>query len=293
MKKEAQQPNPGRPEESPSSRNALFGRISIPFFGDKDRMPVRTRRRLAKGKWSRWSLLALTLICAVVWLALDQCKRAAFRKGVQKLSEVSYDHYLYRYDDCDFQLYQAQRTCSRGSVLIEDYREYLEAERKREELEKESKLQTSVSSENFIRQRPKINVNRLAYYEKLTRDRVRLVYDNGACEILPFKDLLYNIQEAKQCTGFVGIPRNGEVTEFVNLLYIESFDKVLCKGKELYRANLAVTASSCAILRTIRDCGVGLFSVYVYRNLRKRLEELNPHVDFRYRRLVEEFGCEC
>lgn len=278
-----------RPTDSPLPKGSLFDRISIPFFGDKDRLPVRNRGQ-HRGKWSRRSLLWLTLISAVGWLVLQKCKSVAAEKGLAELSAAVYDNYLYRHEDCDYQLYDASTMCTLPRVLSKDYREYEAADQEREKAVAEGQ-DVKAMNDLFMRQRPKININRLTYFEKLTRDRVRLVFDNGACEIIAFEDLTYNIQEAEQCTSFKGIPRNGEVTEFVNLLYIESFEKVLCEGKELYRAQLAVTPSSCAILRTIEDCGVGLFSVYVYRNLRKRLEELNPGVDFKYRGLAE--GCEC
>lgn len=35
----------------------------------------------------------------------------------------------------------------------------------------------------------------MIYYEELTKDWVRVVLDNAACETMDFQDLLYNIQE--------------------------------------------------------------------------------------------------
>ncbi|PHN01886.1 hypothetical protein CRP01_35205 [Flavilitoribacter nigricans DSM 23189 = NBRC 102662] len=281
--------DPGRnkPEQpAPTTPNRkFFAQIPIPFFGRKDRIPVAGQKKSVAGKWSRSSLLWLALACLGGLLILQQCKRATVQKAEAALVNLIYDNYYYHHDDCDYRLFAAASACTYPSVARKDYEAYLD----REQGQKDNPGIGEVA-ENYIRQRPRINMDRLAYYEQLTRDRVRLIYDNGACEIFDTEDLMYNIQDKKRCGQFRGIPQNGEVTEFVNLLYIESFEKINCKDKELYRLKLGIDISSCASLRTIDDCGVGSFGVYVYRRLRKTLEEMNPGTDFKYRRTV---ACDC
>ncbi|PHN01252.1 hypothetical protein [Flavilitoribacter nigricans] len=290
MKKESK-PKYSKPSDHRDSGSKLFGRIPIPSFGRKDRIPVRKAGDPSGGRWTARHLLWLAGASLLVLIFLQKCKSVATAKAKAELIEQAYDNILFRHQDCDYLVYEATSMCGHPLVLTRDYREYQEAEARRDQ--STEGVQEDSQTKNYIRQRPKINLDRLVYFEKLTRGRARLVYDNGACEISELDDLLFNIQEAELCARFPGIPQNGEVNEFVNLLYIESFDKVRCEGKELYRAQLGVSHSSCAVLRTIRDCGVGLFSVYVYRNLRKKLEALNPHVDFKYRRTLELVGCEC
>lgn len=284
MKNESSRNNPEQPAPITSDRN-LFARIPIPFFGRKERIPVATQKERSAGKWSRSSLLWLALACLGGLLFLQKCKRTTVQKAETAFVNLIYDNYYYVHDDCDYRLFAAASACTYPSVWRKDYQDYLD----REKDLKDHPVIGEVA-DNHIRQRPRINMDRLAYYEQLTRDRVRLIYDNGACQIFDTEDLMYNIQDKKRCGQFTGIPQNGEVTEFVNLLYIESFEKIICKDKELYRLKLGVEVSSCASLRTIADCGVGSFGVYVYRRLRKTLEEMNPGTDFKYRRTVE---CDC
>ena len=284
MKNDSSRNKPEQLAPATPNRN-FFARIPIPFFGRKERIPVATQKKSVAGKWSRSSLLWLALACLGGLLILQKCKRSTVQKAEAALVNLIYDNHYYHHDDCDYRLFAAASACTYPSVERKDYQAYLV----REQDQKDNPGIGEVA-ENYIRQRPRINMDRLAYYEHLTRDRVRLIYDNGACEIFDTEDLMYNIQDKKRCEQFRGIPQNGEVTEFANLLYIESFEKILCQDKELYRLKLGIDISSCAALRTIDDCGVGSFSVYVYRRLRNMLEEMNPGTDFKYRRTV---ACDC
>lgn len=142
--------------------------------------------------------------------------------------------------------------------------------------------------------RPVIDLDQLVYFEKMTRKQVRVLFADGSCRLFKFRDLLRHIQAQQSCDFFQPVPRNGVSTEYVNLHYIESFEKVRCGSEDRYRAKLTLVTDdqgSCATWRVIRESGVGLFSRYVYRKLRNRMEQLNPHVDYRYSRVVPAEGC--
>lgn len=280
MKQEKQSGNPITQEETKSRPT-----LSNLFEEVKHYLPLRANRRSSKKKLVLLMFLLLLLVAAYLsWPLLNQ-------KAFEKLNEVAYDKMLYRHDDQDYMISEERTLCGLSSVLWEDYREFEEKEKQQEQQEKTAE-DLNVDGP-WIRQRPRINIDRLMYYEELTKDRVRAVFDNGACETMDFKDLLYNIQEGKYCTQFQPIPRDGQVTEYINVLYIKSFEKVKCPSGERFRARMDAPSPSCATLRNIADCGVGLFSIYVYRKLRTKLEELNPNMDFRYRRTVGLEGCGC
>ena len=219
MKNESHPNHPERPTSASPSRK-LFGRGPIPFFGKKGHIPVSTQQAYAGGKWSRSSLFWLALVSVGILLFLLKCKRETLQKAEGDLVDLVYENFLFQHEDCDYRLFAAATTCGYQSVLMKDYQEYQD--------QGDVETQTvKLTAKKNLPQRPRINMDQLAYFEKLTRDRVRLIYDNGACEIFDFQDLLYNIQEQQQCSQFRGIPQNGEVTEFVNLLYIESLESNL------------------------------------------------------------------
>lgn len=292
MKSEKQKTKIQDTHSATQKRGRWRGLFFAPF-GRSGQMPKRTAAPGSLWKPPIRRLFWLVLLGGGIALIVSTCRRSVSKKMNTELQALAYDHLLFRHADCDFVLYRENGMCSYPSVLMADYRNYQEQEGQARLVDQEAAPGPQTQAKNYIRQRPKVNVDRLVYYERLTQDKVRLIYDNGACEIFNFENLLFNIQEYQDCGQFPGIPDQGEVYEYVNLLYIESFDKVICDDQELYRIKLGVDHSSCSALRSLEDCGVGLFSFYVYRQLRKKLEELNPHSSFKYRRTVELVGCDC
>lgn len=270
-----------------------FSRLPNLIFRSKGDLPIPSTTISLGGRSKKSQFMILAFAIMVIY-TIKEVIRTYW--GEQILEAFS-DELSYRYTDEDYLLSEDSTICLLPSVLMEDYRAFEKAEAERDSLiaimDHLANHDLDLSAPVELLERPKINVDRLVYFERLTKDRVRLIYNNGVCEIYDFKDMLYNIQEEKQCLQFEPIPRNGQVTEYINLLYLESFDRIKCESKELYRVRMGVTPTSCAALRSIMDCGVGLFSRYVYRKLRFQAEQLNPHVNFKYRQTVELEDCEC
>lgn len=274
---EKEEPIPA--EESSGIFKRRSGRLTTTWsFGRKGTLPAKVQRqkRLSRKRRKPWLTGVLViLIGTAAWFAIRQIR---LHTAVSALNTASFTPL-----DADY------RAASDGSLCALP------------EIEAKAVANPEIVSDIGLTRRPQtdgrrpfIDLDQIVYYEKMTQNRVRVLYHDGSCDIYRWKELLQTIQQEEACQQFQSAPRDGVATEYINLHYITFFEKVKCASKELYRARLGLAegiSPDCATGRMINDFGVGLFSVYVYRKLRHLMEELNPHVDYRYRRVV--MGGEC
>lgn len=138
--------------------------------------------------------------------------------------------------------------------------------------------------------------DRLVAFEPQTKNQSILAYENGHCGFEKTSKL-------KQVLGgkdsrFFGIPQGrGVYTEYIHLVYVKYFEKVICNGQTYYRAklDLGAKANSCSYLRKLQACGTDLMERRIYNKMVNRLEilGLGSAGDFKPRRTVQLEHCNC
>lgn len=281
-----------QPVEKPAR---LFGRMKLGSsstwsFGKKGPLPAKTnqtsgRSRSKKRSWLLTLFLGVAVLAA--WYLIHTLKERAAATAMEQAAFMPLDE--------DYQAANKEGLCRLPSVPeIQGAGEDSPTPQVVGVVAVKENNTLSDKLPKVKGKRPVIELDQLVYFEKMTRNRVRVLFENGSCSLYKYQDLLYNIQTQESCNYFQPVPRDGVATEYINVHYIEGFERVKCSSGDLYRAKLAIAGDEqvdCATSRVIQKAGVGLFSVYVYRKLRHLMEEINPHVDYSYRRVVRLEGC--
>lgn len=136
----------------------------------------------------------------------------------------------------------------------------------------------------------------LVAYEPHRNQMAVLAFENGECgreNIRQLKKKLNNRQN-----WFFGIPfGRGIYTEYIHLVYVDHFEKVICNGKEYYRARLDIRQSgvSCDYLTKLKQCGSDLMERRIYKKMVNRLEALGigDAGHYKPRRTINLDNCNC
>ncbi len=133
--------------------------------------------------------------------------------------------------------------------------------------------------------------------EAMRNDKARLGYANGSCETANLSAVLAAIKEEGKSDWFFGIPLNGTKRrgEYVNLVYVDHFEKIICSNGEYYRARLNVQGAQCRFVEGLIHCGTDLFTRHTYYKMVNALENLGVgDADyFKPRRTIRQRACEC
>ena len=134
--------------------------------------------------------------------------------------------------------------------------------------------------------------------EPLQNDRARLGYVNGSCEINKnLSKLLGAIKQEGKWEWFFGIPMNGTKRkgEYINLVYVDHFERIICEKGVYYRARLNVNGRQCNFVEGLITCGTEFFTERTYRNMVNALEKLGVgDADyFKPKRTLKQEACEC
>lgn len=142
-----------------------------------------------------------------------------------------------------------------------------------------------------------IDYQRLLAIEPMQNDRARLGYINGICETNDLNEVLRAIKRDGKWEWFFGIPFNGTKRkgEYINLVYVDHFERILCSEGVFYRARLHVEGNQCRFVEGLITCGTELFTERTYQNMVNALETLGVgDADyFKPRRTLRLEACEC
>ncbi len=155
---------------------------------------------------------------------------------------------------------------------------------------------------NGQRETPVLEAHSLEAYEKLVayephRNQMAvLAFEDGECGRENMRQLNRKLNERND--WFFGIPfGRGVYTEYIHLVYVDHFEKVICNGKEFYRARLAVRQNglSCDYLTKLRQCGTDLMERRIYKKMVNRLETLGigDAGNYKPRRTIQLENCNC
>jgi hypothetical protein len=142
-----------------------------------------------------------------------------------------------------------------------------------------------------------IDYQRLLAIEPMQNDRARLGYVNGVCETNDLREVLQAIKRDGKGEWFFGIPFNGTKLkgEYINLVYVDHFERILCSEGVFYRARLNVQGNQCCFVEGLINCGTEFFTARTYRNMVNALEALGvgDAEYFKPRRTLRLEACEC
>ena len=136
----------------------------------------------------------------------------------------------------------------------------------------------------------------LVAYEPHRNQIATLAFENGECGRENIRKLERILKEKN--SWFFGIPfGRGVYTEYIHLVYVDYFEKVVCNGKEYFRARLAIKGQgiNCDYLTKLKQCGTDLMERRIYRKMVNRLEVLGigDAGDYKPKRTVELENCNC
>jgi hypothetical protein len=142
-----------------------------------------------------------------------------------------------------------------------------------------------------------IDYTQLLAIEPLRNDKARLGYVNGSCETNDLSSVLQAIKQEGRWEWFFGIPLNGTKRkgEYINLVYVDHFERIICAEGVYYRARLNVQGNQCRFVEGLISCGTEFFTERTYRNMVNALEKLgvgNAEY-FQPRRTLKQNACEC
>lgn len=142
-----------------------------------------------------------------------------------------------------------------------------------------------------------IDYQQLLAIEPMQNDQARLGYVNGVCETNDLRAVLNAIKRDGKGDWFFGIPFNGTKRkgEYINLVYVDHFERILCSEGVFYRARLNVQGNQCRFVEGLIICGTEFFTERTYRNMVNALETLGVgDADyFKPRRTLRLEACEC
>ena len=137
----------------------------------------------------------------------------------------------------------------------------------------------------------------LLAFEPMQHDKARLGYVNGTCETTLISKVFSGIEAEGRSDWFFGIPLNGtkRKAEYINLVYVDHFERILCAGGEYYRARLNVQGQQCRFVESLITCGTDFFTKRTYDKMVHELEKLGVgDADyFKPRRTIRQKACEC
>lgn len=138
---------------------------------------------------------------------------------------------------------------------------------------------------------------KLVAFEPQTNKKSILAYENGECGSENTAELKRKLVRKKD-SPFFGIPLSrGIYGEYIHLVYVSFFEKVMCDSKVYYRARMDVNRSipSCHYLKKLKACGSDLMERRVYKNMVNRMESLGlgSAGDFKPRRTIKQKHCNC
>ncbi len=136
----------------------------------------------------------------------------------------------------------------------------------------------------------------LIAYEPRTNQKALLAFENGECGKENLGTLKNKLWERRE--WFFGIPYGrGVYTEYIHLVYVHHFEKVICNDKEYYRARLAIRGgyNDCDYLLKLKECGTDLMERRIYRKMVNQLERLGigDARDYKPRKTVRLKNCNC
>lgn len=140
---------------------------------------------------------------------------------------------------------------------------------------------------------------RLLAIEALHDNRARLGYVDGRCETSEKQlgEVLRAIQQEGKGEWFFGIPFNGtrRKGEYINLVYVDHFERIICNQGVYYRARLRVQGNQCRFVEGLIACGTEFFTERTYGKMVHALERLGVgDADyFQPRRTLRQETCEC
>ncbi len=136
----------------------------------------------------------------------------------------------------------------------------------------------------------------LVAYEPRTNQKAVLAFENGDCGIENTRLLQRKLSSKKD--WFFGIPYGrGVYTEYIHLVYVHHFEKVICNNKEYFRARLAIPSNknACDYLTKLNQCGTDLMERRIYNKMVNRLEVLGigDAGDYKPKRTIKLENCNC
>lgn len=138
--------------------------------------------------------------------------------------------------------------------------------------------------------------DQLVAYEPRTNQKAILAFENGECGQENTKFLQRKLKEKGD--WFFGIPfGRGVYTEYIHLVYVHHFERVICNNKEYFRARLALkpNRTACDYLVKLNQCGTDLMERRIYRKMVNRLEALGigDAGQYKPKRTIRLENCNC
>lgn len=106
-------------------------------------------------------------------------------------------------------------------------------------------------------------------FKRAESQQARIGYEIGECGVENFDHILNQIKQDELEKYFFPIPTKGtrRYNEYVNLMYIKHFDKVICDDGEFYVAKFDIKRANCDYTKSLKECGSVLLRKDTYKNM--------------------------
>lgn len=139
--------------------------------------------------------------------------------------------------------------------------------------------------------------NKMVAFKRLQNEQARIGYEIGECGSDKFADVLNQLKQEGIENYFFPIPTNGtrRYNEYVNLMYIHHFDKIICTDGEFYIARFAIRGADCDYTKYLKECGSDLLRKDTYNNMVYWLVNLGLGEERHWqpRNVIKNRSCEC
>lgn len=139
--------------------------------------------------------------------------------------------------------------------------------------------------------------SKMVAFKRVQNGQARIGYEIGECGSDQFAAIINRLRQEDTENYFFPIPANGtrRYNEYVNLLYIHYFDKIICSQGEFYVARFAIRGADCDYTKYLKECGSDLLRKDTYQNMVYWLVNLGLGEErhWKPRNVIESSSCEC
>ncbi|MDX1942937.1 MAG: hypothetical protein SFU99_20405 [Saprospiraceae bacterium] len=144
---------------------------------------------------------------------------------------------------------------------------------------------------------PDNEASKMIAFKRTEHEQARIGYEVGECGIENFDQILKQLKQEDLENYFFPIPKKGtrRYNEYINLMYIKQFDKIVCADGEFYVARFDIGRASCDYTQSLKECGSDLLRKDTYKNMVYWLVRngLGEEHHWRPKREIKNKSCEC
>ena len=144
---------------------------------------------------------------------------------------------------------------------------------------------------------PENEASKMIAFKRTESQQARIGYEVGECGIENFDQVLEQLKQEDLENYFFPIPSKGtrRYNEYVNLMYIKHFEKIVCADGEFYIARFDISRANCDYTQSLKECGSVLLRKDTYKNMVYWMVRngLGEEYHWKPKREIKNKSCEC